>query len=93
MKFRLEPRLRHYRAAGTEVDLIVDWGTRLILAEAKSGGTVVPRFFSGMLTLGDTLEKAGMSVDRRLIYGGDLLHRHGGSDVVPWNRMLEKTWH
>lgn len=89
----VEPRLRHYRAAGTEVDLIVDRGTRLILAEAKSGGTVVPRFFSGMRILGDTLEKAGMSVDRRLIYGGDLLHRRGASDVVPWNRMLEKTWH
>ena len=34
-----------------------------------------------------------MSVDRRLIYGGDLLHRRCASDVVPWNRMLEKTWH
>ena len=87
-----EPRLRHFRAADTEVDLVVDQGTRLILAEAKSGGTVAPRFFSGMRTLGESLERAGLAVDRRLIYGGDLLHRRGGADVVPWNRMLEKAW-
>ena len=87
-----EPRLRHYRAAGTEVDLIVDRGTRLIMAEAKSGGTVAPRFFAGMRTLGESLERAGLAVDRRLIYGGDHLHRRGGADVVPWNRMLEKAW-
>ncbi|WP_419163036.1 ATP-binding protein [Candidatus Palauibacter sp.] len=87
-----EPRLRHYRAAGTEVDLIVDRGSRLILAEAKSGGTVTPRFFSGMRTLGEALEKAGLAVDRRLIYGGDLLHRRGAAEVLPWNRMLERAW-
>ena len=87
-----EPRLRHFRAAGTEVDLVVDHGTRLILAEAKSGGTVAPRFFSGVRTLGESLERAGLAVDRRLIYGGDLLHRRGGADVLPWNRMLEKPW-
>ncbi len=87
-----EPRLRHYRAAGTEVSLIVDRGTRLVLAEAKSGATVVPRFLLGMRTLGEALEREGRSVDRRLIYGGDLLHRRGGADILPWNRMLEKTW-
>ena len=87
-----EPRLRHFRAADTEVDLVVDQGTGLILAEAKSGGTVAPRFFSGMRTLGESLERAGLAVDRRLIYGGDHLHRRGGADVVPWNRMLEKDW-
>ena len=87
-----EPRLRHYRTAGTEVDLIVDRGTRLILAEAKSGGTVSGRFFSGMRTLGEALEEAGLSVERRLIYGGDVLHRRGAADILPWNRMLEKTW-
>ena len=87
-----EPRLRHYRAAGTEVDLIVDRGARCLLIEAKSGGTVVPRFYSGLRTLGAALEKAGLDVDRRLIYGGDSHHRRGGADVIPWNRMLERAW-
>ncbi len=87
-----EPHLSHYRTAGTEVDLIVERGIRLILAEAKSGGTVAPRFFSGMRTLGTALEKAGLAVDRRLIYGGDSLHRRDGAEVIPWNRMLERAW-
>ena len=86
------PRLGHYRAAGTEVDLVMDLGTRVILAEAKSGGTVAPRFFSGMRTLGASLEKAGLTVDRRLIYGGELLHRRGSAEVIPWHRMLERAW-
>ena len=87
-----EPRLGHYRAAGTEVDLIVDRGMRLILAEVKSGGTVVPRFLSGVRTLGAALEKAGLAVDRRLVYGGDERHRRDDVEVLPWNRILDVPW-
>ncbi|WP_419163931.1 hypothetical protein [Candidatus Palauibacter sp.] len=88
-----EPRLCHYRAAGTKVDLIADVGHRLILAEARSGGTVAARFFqTGMRTLGEALEKTGLTVERRLVCGGDLHQQRGGAEVVPWNRMLERTW-
>ncbi|WP_423927213.1 ATP-binding protein [Candidatus Palauibacter sp.] len=87
-----DPRLRHYRAAGTEVDLVVDRGSRLILVEAKSGSTVAPRFFSGMRTLGEALEKSELTVERRLVYGGDLRQRRLGVEVVPWDRMLEMPW-
>ena len=87
-----DPRLRHYRAAGTEVDLVVDLGLRLILAEAKSGGTIVPRFFSSLGRLAASLEEIGLNVERRLIYGGDSRYRRGGTEVVPWSRMLEETW-
>ncbi|WP_420464153.1 ATP-binding protein [Candidatus Palauibacter sp.] len=87
-----DPRLHHYRAAGTEVDLVVDRGSRLILVEAKSGSTVAPRFFSGMRTLGDALEKSELTVERRLVYGGDLRHQRGGTEIVPWDRMLEIAW-
>ena len=87
-----EPRLRHYRAAGTEVDLVADRGPGLILAEAKSGGTVPPRFFGGMQRLSRELEDAGYTVERRLVYGGDLRQSRSGTEVVPWNRLLELTW-
>lgn len=87
-----EARLGHYRAAGTEVDLIVDQGMRLILAEVKSGGTVVPRFLSGVRTLGAALEKAGLAVDRRLVYGGDERHRWDDVEVLPWNQILDVPW-
>ena len=87
-----QPRLGHYRAAGTEVDLVVDIGARLVLAEAKAGSTVTPRFFGGMRRLGGELESAGFAVDRRLVYGGEVRQSRGGAEVVPWNRLLELPW-
>ena len=87
-----EPRLRHYRAAGTEVDLVADRGPKLILAEAKSGATITPRFLGAMRRLGQGLEDDGYTVERRLVYGGDLRQVRSGTEVVPWNRLLEMTW-
>ena len=87
-----QPRLGHYRAAGTEVDLVVEMGARLILAEAKAGGTVAPRFLAGMNRLGGDLEGAGFAVERRLVYGGDLRQSRGGAEVIPWDRLLELSW-
>ena len=87
-----EPRLHHYRAVGTEVDLVADRGPTLILAEAKSGATITPRFFGGMRRLGRELEDAGHTVERRLVYGGDLRQARSGTEVIPWNRLLELSW-
>ena len=87
-----EPRLGHYRAPRTEVDLVVDRGLRLILAEAKSGTTIVPRFLAGLRGIAASLEEAGQSVERRLVYGGDSRHRRNDTEVLPWNRMLEVDW-
>ena len=87
-----EPRLGHYRAPGTEVDLVVALGLRAILAEAKSATTIVPRFFSGLRSLAASLDKAGQSVEQRLVYGGDSRYRRNDTEVIPWNRMLELEW-
>ena len=87
-----EPRLRHYRAAATEVDLVADRGSALILAEAKSGATITPRFFGGFRRLGRELEDAGYTVERRLVYGGDRRQSQRGTEVIPWNRLLELAW-
>ena len=87
-----EPRLGHYRAPRIEVDLVVDLGLRLILAETKSGTTVVPRFFSGLRGLSASLDRAGQSVEQRLVDGGDARYRRHDTEVVPWNRMLDVEW-
>ncbi len=87
-----EPGLRHYRAAGTEVDIVMEMGARTTLVEAKAGSTVTPRFFSGMRRLGSELEAAGFAVDRRLVYGGESRQSRGGTEVIPWNRLLEVDW-
>ena len=87
-----QPRLSHYRAAGTEVDLVLNQGARLVLAEAKAGSTITPRFFGGMRRLVGELEDAGFAVERRLVYGGDQRQSRGGVEVVPWDRLLELSW-
>ena len=87
-----EPRLRHYRAAGTEVDIVMEMGARTTLVEAKAGSTVTPRFFSGMRRLGSELESAGFAVNRRLVYGGDRRQSRSATEVIPWNRLLEVEW-
>ncbi len=87
-----EPRLSHYRAAGTEVNLVVDRGTRLILAEAKSGRTVIPRFFAAMHRLAGDIEAAGFAVERRLVHGGELRQSRGRVEVISWHRLLELPW-
>ena len=87
-----EPRLGHYRAPRIEVDLVVDRGPRLILAEARSGTTIVPRFLTGSRGLAASLEEAGQRVEQRLVYGGDSRYRRNDTEAVPWNRMLEMEW-
>ncbi|MCY4397928.1 MAG: ATP-binding protein [Gemmatimonadetes bacterium] len=87
-----EPRLHHYRAAGVEVDLVIDLGSRAILCEAKSGGTITPRFFSGLRKLGDALEAADLEVERRLVYGGTLRQSRDDVEVIPWNGVQEMGW-
>ncbi|MYK69923.1 MAG: ATP-binding protein, partial [Gammaproteobacteria bacterium] len=87
-----EPRLAHYRAPRIEVDLVVDRGLRLILVEAKSGTTIVPRFFAGLRGLAASLEEAEQSFEQRLVYGGDSRHRRNDTEIFPWNRMLEAEW-
>jgi len=88
----VHPWMHHYRAAGTEVDLIVDTGSALILTEARSGSTVTPRFFAGMRRLEGELAKAGFATERRLVYGGDLRQSRMDTEVVPWSRLLELAW-
>ena len=87
-----EPRLRHYRAAGTEVDIVMEMGSRATLVEARAGSTVTPRFLAGMRRLGSELEGAGFTVERRLVYGGDRRESRGAAEVIPWNRLLEVDW-
>ncbi len=91
----LEARLSHFRdAQGSEVDLVVDTGARLILTEVKSGATVASDFFHGLRRLAEVVEDkvAGVSVESRLVYGGSEAQDRTDARVVPWNRMLELDW-
>jgi uncharacterized protein len=91
----LEPRLTHFRdAKGSELDLVLDTGARLILTEVKSGATVASDFFRGLTGVSKAVEDqaAGVSLERRLVYGGSDAQDRSEAQVVPWNRMLELDW-
>ncbi len=87
-----DPRLGHYRASGTEVDLVVERGRGLILAEAKSARTVNPGFLASMRRFADERRGAGLQVESRLIHGGDQRQSRASAEVVPWNRLLDLDW-
>jgi len=86
------PRLCHYRAAHTEVDLVLEQGLRLTLVETKAGRTVASRFFSGINRLASGLQDGGYTVEQRLIYGGNRRYLRSATDTIPWYRMLDADW-
>jgi predicted AAA+ superfamily ATPase len=91
----LDPRLFHFRVArGLEVDLLVDAGADIILAEVKAGATLNESFFRGLAQLGGLFEEKdpNRSVHRRLVYGGDLRQTRGGITAIPWNAVAELGW-
>jgi hypothetical protein len=69
--------------SGHEVDVLVEYGGRVVPVEIKSGATIAADFFSGLnfwLHLPGNVERRGM-----LVYGGDEPpHRRSGHAVRPW---------
>lgn len=69
-------------SAGHEIDLLIDWGSRLIPVEIKSAQTVAADFFDGL----DYWKVAAGQSDgpAALIYGGEQAVKRHGAVVVPW---------
>jgi uncharacterized protein len=83
------PPLYFYRDAhGTEVDLVVERGNSLHLAEIKSSMTVISDLTKNLLqvqkVLGDRVTRSA------LVYGGTETQRRSAFDVVPWYNL--DTW-
>lgn len=81
----LRSNLYHWRdVSGHEIDVVVDHGSYAIGIELKSGMTVVPEFFKGLM-FWQELTKYERSY---VIYGGEEgQKRSNGIEVVPWNRQ------
>lgn len=77
-------RLNYWRdAAGHEVDVIIDLGSRLVPVEIKAAQTVASDFFNHLsywkgLAGDDEAPSA-------LIYGGDQAFKRSGVAVYPWH--------
>lgn len=84
-----QPRLFHYRdAKGLEVDIVVETGSGLTAAEAKSGATVAGDFLRPLHRfLPET-----KALRRLLIYGGEAASNRSGIRIVPWHTVQELDW-
>ena len=88
----LQPSAHHYReVTGLEVDLMVQDGLGILLAEAKSGQTMDGRFLEPLLEAKARLQPAqpGTTLDCALVYGGTQPQLRQGIRVLPWNRIEE----
>lgn len=79
---------------GFEIDLVVDLGDRLIAVEIKSGQTVAGDFFANLERLPAELPEglAGRRLDTRVVFGGATPERRRDVEVVPWNRVKDRSW-
>lgn len=74
--------LHFYRdSKGSEVDLVLEFGTEVYPVEIKSGATVAPDFFKGLKSFG-ALGKA-QPWKSALVYGGDEFQRRSDVTVCP----------
>lgn len=91
----LPQRMFHLRESrGAEVDLLVEEGASLIALEAKSGATVVPDFFKAFedLRAEVTDREPHLTLDPRVVYGGDASQRRSTATVIPWRELHEHEW-
>ena len=82
--------LFHYRdAGGLEVDLVVRDMDSVTLIEAKSGATLASDFTQAVDRLGNSVQQRerGLSVETRVIYGGDTRQTRGPTQLVPWREI------
>lgn len=90
-----EARLFHYREArGLEVDLLLERGDRLVAVEAKSGATVARDFLRPLTRLREVLAERAphVTVDARLVYGGDEPQQRSDATVIPWRAVQGVEW-
>lgn len=82
----LEPRMSFYRDhKGTEIDLLVEAGQKLLAIEIKSGQTVADDFFSALETFCALIDDR--NVRQVLVYGGDQSQKRTRSHVVTWSDL------
>jgi hypothetical protein len=91
----LAPRLFHFRdAKGLEVDLVLEEGGRVVLAEAKSGATLAADFFTPPRRLRALLAETApeLAVDARVVYGGEARQQRSDALALPWRAVHEVDW-
>lgn len=81
-----QPAMYFFRDSNNnEVDLILDYGSKLIPIEIKSGQTINNEFFKGLQYWQNITKQDDLS--SILVYGGDDPSTFKGINVMPWNLL------
>jgi len=87
----IEPRLSFFRDhQGTEVDVLVEAGKRLLAVEVKSGQTVASDFFDALAKFQALV--ARKDVEPVLVYGGSVSQKRSSGSVVAWSEIQDFDW-
>ena len=70
-------------SAGHEIDLLIDVGTSLKIAEIKAGLTIMPDMFKELEWFEIHSNLSGLS--KHLVYGGQEAQNRKQGHVIPWN--------
>lgn len=90
-----DARCFHVRdAKGLEVDLLVERGPEVTLAEAKSGATVASSWLGPLHRLAEIVaaQPDVDAVDSVLVHGGEAGGRREGVRLLPWDRIVDGPW-
>lgn len=89
----LEPQVMHFRESrGLEVDVVIEEGLRVTLAEAKSGATIASEMLRPLDRLAALLGGRYEDLERVLVYGGERNQRRSGVEIVSWSRLHDRDW-
>ncbi len=89
----LQPNLYHYRETrGSEIDILLQAGSKLIACKAKSGATLQPTFLRHLKNFSEQTSAAEAKPELRLVYGGERSYRRSGVSCLPWRDMHQPGW-
>ena len=70
--------------SGNEIDIVIDEGNRLHPVEIKSGKTITPDYFKGIIFWNKLTGKEGGTI---IYAGNEVQKRNGAIDILPWNKF------
>lgn len=72
-------------SAGNEIDLLIEEGQKLKIAEVKSSKTIKQDFFKGLTYFEKLAQK--YTIEKYVIYGGDESRNQFNTSVLSWDKI------
>lgn len=81
--------LHHYRDTNrVEADLVLDFGDRLRIIEAKAGQTAASDWFSSVKRIANVISQS-RPCDATIVYGGEAMQKRSEASLIGWSALHE----